>query len=126
MFLDSEISQFILLVVLGILARPFQLVFLWRKQATKNILDLILLLLLLLGVFIVSLIVVRYFYSDTLPNLIVRTCARLFISFLLFSPFCYFFEYLRLGIKRGKLDLKRVLFFILLCVFMLLLNRSFV
>ena len=125
MILESEVYQIVQFVVLGVLARPFILVYYWWKQKEKKYLNLIYILFLLSILFVVSFKVVGCFYKDTTPNLLLRTVARLFYSFMLFSPFCNFFEYLRVGIKSGALKLKTILVYALICGFMLLLNRSF-
>ena len=113
-----------LLMIMGVLSRPFSLIGLVCKANKYNITVKIAFFLLCLCAFSLALLVVSSKSQYSFPNLFVKTIIKLFISYCLFTPFEQLFLYMKDGIKRGSVKLSIVITYIVFCIFIVFLNAT--
>ena len=114
---------------MGVLSRPFLVIYdVLRVKKYKNKINthfvFVLFLVLLVAFGCAFFIVARFNNEISIPNLVVKTVIKLFYSFCLFSPFCDFYAYIRVGVKRNNIKITVFFAYILLCLIAVFINDN--
>lgn len=109
-------------MIMGVLSRPFSLLVLAHREKKRNFKNILIAFMLCICAFPLAFLFVSSMFRYSFPNLLVKTIAKLFISYCLFTPFEQLYLYLRVGIKKDDVKLSRIILYMFFCVFAVFLN----
>lgn len=116
------LDSFVLLLIMGVLSRPFSLIGLILKEKRHTLKDVCVTIFLCLCSFAMAFMILSAKYEYSFPNLFVETMAELFIAYCLFTPFEQLYLYMRGGIKNGGIKLSTIIAYVVSCVFVVILD----
>lgn len=119
---QKVIDSFVLLMIMGVLSRPFSLLVLVYREKKCNFKYILIALFLCMCSFALAFVVVSSMFRYSFPNLLVKTMAKIFVSYCLFTPFEQFYLYLKDGIKKDDVKFTRIILYLIFCFFAIFLN----
>ena len=116
------LDSFVLLLIMGVLSRPFSLIGLILKEKRHTLKDVCVTIFLCVCSLALAFMILSANSEYSFPNLFVKTMAELFIAYCLFSPFEQLYLYMRGGIKNGGIKLSTIIAYVVSCVFVVILD----